>query len=137
MSWLTTHWELKLLALGFSVALWLFVMTSERADLVLSAPIEFDGIPEGLVVARERPESVDVQVHGLRGTLARLSPEQVKARISLSGAGAGEATIHLSPDQVVVPAGITVLRVNPSRIRVVLVAGPSPRSSRGPGAPSS
>ena len=137
MSWLTRHWELKLLALGFSIALWLFVMTSEKSDLVLSASIEFDGVPPGLLLARERPESVDVQVHGLRGTLARLSPEQVKARINLSGVGAGEATLHLSPDQVSVPVGVTVLRVNPSRIRVLLVAGPSPRTERDPVAPAS
>ena len=137
MSWLTRHWELKLLALGFSVALWLFVMSSEKADLVVSAPIEFDGLRAGLVLSRERPDSVDVQVHGLRGTLARLSPEQVKARVSLSGMGAGEATLHLSPDQVAVPVGVTVLRVNPSRIRVILVAGPSPRSEQVPVAPTS
>jgi YbbR-like protein len=132
MSRLTRHWELKLLALGFSVALWFFVMTSEKSDLVLSAPIEFDGVQPGLVLARGRPDSVDVQVHGLRGTLARLSPAQVKPRVSLSGVGAGEATLQLSPDQVVVPVGVTVLRVNPSRIRVILVAGPPPpRSERG------
>ena len=137
MSWLARHWELKLLALGFSVALWFFVMTSEKSDLVLSAPIEFDGVRSGLVLARERPDSVEVQVHGLRGTLARLSPEQVKARVSLAGVSAGEATLYLSPDQVTVPVGVTVLRVNPSRIRVILVAGPPSRSERGSGAPSS
>jgi YbbR-like protein len=137
MNRLTRHWELKLLALGFSVALWFFVMMSEKGDLVLSAPIEFDGVRPGLVLARERPESVDVQVHGLRGTLARLSPEQVKARVSLAGVNAGEATVHLSPDQVIVPVGLTVLRVNPSRIRVILVAAPPARPERGPRAPSS
>jgi len=137
MSWLTRHWELKLLALGFSVALWFFVMTSEKSDLVLSAPIEFDGVRSGLVLARERPDSVEVQVHGLRGTLARLSPEQVKARVSLAGMSAGEATLYLSPDQVMVPVGVTVLRVNPSRIRVILVAGPPSRSERGSRVPSS
>jgi hypothetical protein len=137
MSWLTRHWELKLLALGFSVALWFFVMTSEKSDLVLSAPIEFDGVRSGLVLARERPDSVEVQVHGLRGTLARLSPEQVKARVSLAGVSAGEATLYLSPDQVMVPVGVTVLRVNPSRIRVILVAGPPSRSERGSRVPSS
>ena len=84
----------------------------------------------------ERPESVDVQVHGLRGTLARLSPEQVKARVSLSGIGCRRGDAPRLPDQVTVPVGVTVVRVNPSRIRVILVAGPSPRSERVPGAPS-
>ncbi|HYB44272.1 MAG TPA: CdaR family protein [Candidatus Methylomirabilis sp.] len=122
MSLLTRHWELKLLALGFSVALWLFVMTSEKADLILSAPIEFDGVPPGLMVAGERPDSVDVQLHGLRGTLARLAPDQVKAHVSLAGVEPGEITLRLLPEQVIVPTGVTVVRVNPSRIRVVLAA---------------
>ena len=137
MSVMTRHWELKLLALGFSIALWLFVMTSEKSDLVLSASVEFDGVPPGLVLTGERPDSVDVQVHGLRGTLARLSPDQIKARVSLSGVGPGETTLRLLPEQVAVPAGVTVLRVNPSRIRVMLMAGSSPRSEQGPVVPAS
>ena len=35
---LTRHWELKLLALAVSLALWLFVMTSEKTDLILAVP---------------------------------------------------------------------------------------------------
>ena len=128
MSFATQHWELKLLALGFSIALWFFVMTSERSDLVFSVPLEFDGVPPGLVLTHERPDSVDVQLHGLRGTLARLAPDQVKAHVSLSGMGPGEVMVRLSPDQVVVPLGVTVLRVNPSRIRLVLTAAAAPRS---------
>ena len=132
MSVVTRHWELKLLALGFSFALWFFVMTTETSDLVLSAPIEFDGVRLGLMLTGERPDSVDVQVHGLRGTLTRLSPDQVKAHVSLSGVGPGETTLRLWPEQVTVPAGVTVLRVNPSRIRVMLMAVSSPRSERRP-----
>ena len=124
MSVLIRHWELKILALGFSVALWFFVMTSEKSDLILSAPVEFDGLAAGLVVASDRPDTIDVQLHGLRGTLARLGPDQVKARVSLSGAGPGELVLRLVPEQVQVPAGITVLRINPSRIRVVLTQAP-------------
>jgi hypothetical protein len=139
MNLLTRHWELKLLALGFSVALWFFVMTSEKSDLILSAPIEFDGLPPGLTVAGQRPDTVDVQLHGLRGTLARLGPDQVKARVSLSdvGPGPGEVMLRLAPEQVVVPAGITVLRINPSRIRVVLTTGSSPHRESSPGVPRS
>lgn len=125
MSVLVRHWELKLLALGFSAVLWVFVMTSEKSDLILSAPVELDGLPPGLALIGERPESVDVQLHGLRGALARLGPEQVKARLSLSGARAGEVTLRVLPEQISVPTGITVVRVNPSRIRVV-VGAPRP-----------
>ena len=132
MSALTRHWELKLLALIFAFALWLFVMTAEKTDLILSAPIELEGLPAGLSIAGERPDAVDVQLHGLRGTLGRLAPEQVKARISLAGAEAGEVTLRVLPEQIAVPPGITVVRINPSRIRLVLDGAPSAPAARRP-----
>ena len=137
MNVLTRHWELKLLAVGFSVALWLFVMTSEKSDLILSAPVQFDDVPSGLALTGERPDSVDVQLHGLRASLARLSPDQIKARVSLSGASPGEITLRLLPEQVGVPSGITVVRINPSRIRVVLEAMRSSRAEPVAGEPRS
>ena len=131
MSALTRHWELKLLALGFAFALWLFVMTSEKSDLILSAPIELAGLPPGLVVSGEQPETVDVQLNGLRGTLARLAPDQLKARLSLAGTHPGEVMLRVLPEHIAVPPGITVVRVNPSRIRLVLVpGGPASRANR-------
>jgi YbbR-like protein len=114
------HWELKLAALALSSALWVFVMTSEKAEVVLAAPIELDAVPPGLEVTGERPDSVDVQLHGLRAVLARVGPEQVRARVNLAGARPGEVVIRLVPDQITVPSGVTVLRVSPSRLRVTL-----------------
>jgi len=121
----TRHWELKLLALAFAVALWLFVMTSEKADLIVSAPIEIDSLPPSLVLSGEQPENVDVQLHGLRGTLARLAPDQLKARLDMSAATPGETTVRILPENITVPPGIMVLRINPSRIRLVLDRAPA------------
>src|SRR6266849_3174030 len=105
MSALTRHWELKLLALGVSMVLWAFVMTSEKSDLIMAAPLELDNIPAGLEVTGERPDSVDVQLHGLRGTLSRLGTDRVKARLNLAGSKAGEVTVRVRPEQITVPAG--------------------------------
>lgn len=131
MKVLTRHWELKLLALAFSVALWLFVMTSERSDLIVSAPIQLDGVPPGLVIEREQPESVDVQLHGLRGALARLAPDQLRARLSLAGVEPGEVMLLVQPEHIAVPPGITVLRINPSRIRVTVSRSTTRSNGRG------
>lgn len=117
---LVRHWELKVAALALSSALWVFVMTSEKAEVVLAAPIELDAIPPGLEVSGERPDSVDVQLHGLRAVLARVGPEHVRARVNLAGARPGEIVIRLVPDQITVPSGVTVVRVTPSRLRVTL-----------------
>ena len=71
---------------------------------------------------------MDVQLHGLRGSLARLGPDQLRARLSLAGAEPGEVTLRVLPEHITVPPGVTVLRVNPSRIRLTLAA---PTSSPG------
>ena len=120
MSALTRHWELKLLALAVSMVLWVFVMSSEKSDLIIAAPLELAGIPDGLEVMGERPDSVDVQLHGVRGVLLRLGPDRVKVRVSLTGAKPGEVTLRVLPEQVTVPPGVTVLRVSPSRVHLIL-----------------
>jgi hypothetical protein len=116
----THHWELKLIALVVSTILWAFVVTSDTSELILAAPLELDGIPSGLEIKGERPDSVEVQLHGLRATLAHLGPERVRARLSLAGARPGQVTLHVLPEQIVVPPGVKVVRVSPSRVHLVL-----------------
>lgn len=120
ISALTRHWELKLLAVAFSAGLWVFVMTSEKTNVVLSLPLDLDSVPAGLVVTGERPDSVEVQLHGLRTALGRVSPESLRVRVSLAGARVGDLVLSLGPEQIVVPPGVTVLRVNPAVVRVAL-----------------
>jgi hypothetical protein len=135
VSALTRHWELRVLALALAFALWLFVVTSERSDLIVSALVEFDGLAPGLTVAGEQPETVEVQLQGTRGTLARVAPDQLRARLNLAGAGPGEVMLLVRPEHITAPPGITVVRVNPSRVRLVLTASAAPsgeRVTRGP-----
>ena len=123
IGFIVRHWELKLLALVFSAGLWVFVMTSEKTNLIVSLPIDLDSVPGGLVVTGERPESVEVQLHGLRSALSRVSPDALRVRVSLSGAGPGDVLVSLGADQIVVPPGVSVLRVTPAVVRVVLARG--------------
>jgi hypothetical protein len=120
LSWLTRHWELKLLALAFSAGLWVFVMSSEKTNLTLPLPLELDALPPGLVVTSQRPDSVEVQLHGLRSALSRVSPDALRVRVNLAGASPGELMASLGPDQIVVPPGVSVLRINPAVVRIGL-----------------
>lgn len=117
---ITRHWELKLLAVAFSAGLWVFVMTIEKTSVLLTLPLELDSVPPGLVVKGERPENVEVQLHGLRAALSRMSPESLRVRVSLAGARPGDLVVSLGPEQIVVPPGVSVLRVNPAVVRVAL-----------------
>ena len=120
LSGLMRHWELKLLALAFSAGLWVFVMSSQKTNVTLPLPIELDGVPSGLVVTGVLPDTVDVQLHGLRAALSRVSPDALRIRVSLAGARPGEVVVGLGPDQIVVPPGVSVLRITPSVVRIGL-----------------
>ncbi len=128
LPWITGNWELKLLSLVAAVILWFLVVSGEKAEVTLSAPLEFASIPPGLELAGEGPRSVDVQVQGLRSALGRLSGEDLRVDVSLAGVGAGESAFRLLPEHVRAPKGVRVLRVSPSRVRLVLE--PSIRSER-------
>ena len=114
-----------------SVALWLFVMTSEKAELVLAAAGR---------VRRDSPRP------GGGGGAARLAwtcsstvsapcwrasgRSEVRARVSLAGVRPGEVVVRLVPDQIAAPSGVTVLRVSPSRLRVTLEPGRAAAAGR-------
>jgi YbbR domain-containing protein len=124
---LTRNWELKLLALALAVALWLFVVMAEKAEVVVSLPLELHSIPPGFEVVGERPESVEVQVNGLRTSLARLGSEQVRARLSLAGVRPGEVVLRILPEHLELPRGVTAVRINPATVRVTVDASRSTR----------
>jgi len=119
-AWVVRHWELKLLALAFSSGLWVFVMTSEKTNVTLPLPVELDAVPSGIIVTSERPDTVDVQLHGLRAALSRVEPDGLRVRVNLAGARPGELVVGLGPDQIVVPPGVSVLRITPSVVRIGL-----------------
>jgi YbbR domain-containing protein len=126
----TLNWQLKLLSLVVAIVLWAVVVNAEKSETVLAVPVEFRRIPEGLEVLRGRPDTVDVYVRGLRLALSRLSGENLRAVVDLSGARAGESALRLLPEHVRAPFGVQVLRVTPSRLMVVL--GPAAPTESGP-----
>ena len=120
MKWLTRHWELRLLSLAAAILLWGFVVGGERGEMALTVPLEFQGIPSGLELASDYPESVSVQVRGLRVQLMRLLGESLRAQVPLASAQAGATSVRLLPEYVRVPASVQVVRLAPSRLRVTL-----------------
>lgn len=122
MKVLTAHWELKLLSLLAAALLWGFVVGGEKVEMVLTVPLEFQGIPAGLELTAERPDSVDVQLRGLRVQLARLRGEALRVQVRLDDARTGETIRRLLPEQVRVPPGVQVVRITPSRLRLELEA---------------
>jgi hypothetical protein len=114
------HWQLKVLSLVFAVALWAVVASEDRGEAVFTVPIDVTGLPAGLEVVSLGVEAVDVRVQGLRHLLARLQEQNMRAEVELRTARPGDAMLAIRPEDVVVPRGVQVVRVTPSRVRVTV-----------------
>jgi YbbR domain-containing protein len=122
---LCANWELKLVSLAIAIALWFFVISHDQSQVALAAPLEYVGlgVENALMLVGEYPDRVDVQVQGARWVVSRLSPDQLRVRVDLAGVPEGESVLQLTPDQVLVPAGVSVGRITPGWVRVTLVSG--------------
>lgn len=121
--YLTRNWELKLLSLVSAILLWGFVVSREKTESVLSASVVFENLPKELRVIGQPLGSVEVEIRGLRTQLARLGSEELVARVDLSGGREGENTLLVLPEHLSTSPRVSVLRISPSRLQVVLERG--------------
>jgi hypothetical protein len=124
---LREHWQLKVLALAFSVALWLFVSSGDKGEAVFSVPLELVERPPGLEVTAMGAETVVVRVEGLRRILARVRDEDLGAEVSLRGLPAGRFAVRIRPQDVRTPRGVKVMWITPTLVRGTLEPPPASR----------
>ena len=120
---------MKLLALAISFSLWAVYTAEPFAEVTYSVPLAFVNTPAGLDLAAV-PGDVRVRVRGRSGLLRRIAPSEASISVDLAGSSAGDNLLQLTPDQVAVPYGVTVVRINPAQIHITLIASstPPPRS---------
>jgi len=109
---------LKFLSICIAALLWLVVAGDRVVERALSAPIEFQNLPQGLEIVGDPPEDVDVRLRGPSGTLARLGPGDLSAVIDLRNARPGRRLFHLTASQVHVPYGVDVVQVGPATLPI-------------------
>jgi YbbR domain-containing protein len=118
---LTRHWELKLTALLIATSMWFFVTSSEKSQVAIAAPVEYEGLHGERVLVGERREAVDVELQGPRWVVSRLASDTVRVRVNLSETTDGESVVQLSPSQVDAPPGVAVTRITPAWVRVTVM----------------
>ena len=120
-AWLADNFGMKVLSLGLAVALWVVVLTEQKAVVDLNVPLDVGQIPRNLMVVNDPPEYVVLKVRGPRSLVLALAPNEVTLRGTFARAvKEGDNVLNLSPEQFQVPRGVEVLSVNPGRVRLVL-----------------
>lgn len=115
------NWWLKLLSLGLAYALWLGVADAPTAELRVAVPLELRNLSAGLMLASEVPDRVQVTLSGSERLLQALPYEELVVGVNLAGFAAGHHVYRFSPKDVGVPAGITMVYVQPADVQLDLL----------------
>ncbi len=113
---------IKVFSLIFAVVLWFHVVAKGKSEVNFVVPLELKDIPKDMVVVGDPPGYVDVRLLGQEGILKSLSPKDLGAAVSMTGAKEGESVYYLGPANMNVPGNIAVTSVKPPEIRLRLEA---------------
>jgi YbbR domain-containing protein len=114
---------LKILSILLAVFLWAIISGGSGGGMMeisLGVPVELHNIPKDMDVLQAPVERVDVRFSGPRRIVSKLSHQGITIPLDLSGAHVGETTFELFTSDIKVPERVTVTRVSPSNINVVL-----------------
>jgi len=108
----------KLVTVFLVVISWLIITAKQGGILTVPVPIKFHNLPENLVLVKNAPEEVDVQVR----VISRLipSPKQldIVADLDLAKIREGMNHIAVKNEDIQLPLGVVVSGVNPSVVKV-------------------
>ncbi len=108
----------KLVTVFLVLVSWLIITAKQGGILTVTAPVKFHNLPNDLVLIKNSPEEVDVQVK----TFSKLipSPKQldVTADVDLAKIREGTNRLTIKNDDLQLPLGVVVSGINPSVVRV-------------------
>ncbi len=111
----------KLVALFISLILWLTILG--RREFVVGKEIEVDfSVAENLVVAGQSSDRIRLKISGPQPLLKKYKESSQSLVLSLADKSPGLHEIEMNTAKLDIPAGIRVLSVKPSQIRVEITA---------------
>ena len=109
-------------SLVLAVGFWFFAVVHEKVELGLLVPLVYEGFPTRLVIDGAPLESVYVRLRGPREAVENIDPQQVRVRVDLAAARAGNNVLPLAAPMVVVPRGVQVVGISPPAVNLKFIA---------------
>jgi len=117
----TRNLSLKLLSLLIAFGLWMFVNFGERdAEESVRMALELRNIPPELMITSPRVDFIDVRVSGPRTLLGRIDRNRLSMGLDLTGVRPGPAVFRVGAEQLNLPRGVRVIRINPAQVTIEL-----------------
>jgi YbbR domain-containing protein len=120
--WLVRNWGLKLLAFLLALVLWLTLIPEERtfSEKSLTVPLETHNLPADLELVERPPAAIDLTVRAPNRVIDQITPANVIAKLNLANATIAQLEYPLNDSMISVPAGATVVKIYPSKVRIRL-----------------
>jgi YbbR domain-containing protein len=112
---------LKIASVVLAVALWVFVISRGHSSISMAIPLEFENIPQGLMVVQTATMySTAVGLKGHERLIKNLTSEDVQISLDLDGLPVGNSQINIEKDNIKLPIFVRLINMNPSTITVTL-----------------
>ncbi|MCU1284212.1 MAG: YbbR-like protein [Acidobacteriales bacterium] len=109
------------MALAIAVLLWVAIASAPQAEVGFIVPIEFLNVPNGMEINLDTPPQAQVRLRGPDRLVRRIANADLHMAVdagTLAAAQPGERTFELSVGQINVPAGVEVVQIIPSSVRL-------------------
>lgn len=119
--WLTENLGWKLLSLTVAVVLWLTFVNNPDLVTTISVPVEYANVPADLELRPDAPERVRLEVRGPSTRIHQFENSSPAVVLDLSDIRKPcERTFRITPEQVKLPPGLTLVRAVPAQVRLKL-----------------
>ena len=109
----------KLLAVAIALALWAAFISSPALVTFVSAPLQYQNMPQDLEMGSEAPERVYLEVRGPSSRLRGFDSSRMAVVLNLSSVQhPGEYTFTVEQNHVDLPVGLTLVRAAPGQVRL-------------------
>ncbi len=115
------HFKDKAIAVGLALMVWVAVNAEETVpEIVGPVPVVLENQPSDLAIAGDYRQTVSIRVRGSQRDLANLTAGRLSPRIDLVAAVAGENVFRILAENLNVPSGVQIERIDPAEITIVL-----------------
>ncbi len=109
----------QLLALGVAFVLWLVFTGSPAVVTSISAPIEYQNMPQDLETSTDLPRRVSLEISGPAARVHEADLTNRRVVLNLEAVqGSGEWTFTIEGRHIDLPAGLHLVRAIPAQVRL-------------------
>jgi YbbR domain-containing protein len=87
---------------------------------VVFIPVDFGQIPAGLTITGPSLKGIEVYVRGPKSRVRILSDLKMRYMLDLSGVQVGINSIPIKKDRIILPEGISIVKINPTFLTVTI-----------------